>query len=190
MEKYKDLVADLQPYQQYLPVLQEYFTTDIKQMKIRDELIKLLSCKTDEQVAQNMMYTRDILGHTGYTWQFNKKALKQFFDSVIANAQKQQKWTKKQWIAIAFEMTRMMERQDAQIHQTQENVARAIEIAGYAAERGADKARPTATDTKTRLHDFGAATRKLGHKTAAITTDDIQNLQTILNGRRINDYTD
>ncbi|MCM1293966.1 MAG: hypothetical protein NC311_00175 [Muribaculaceae bacterium] len=190
MEKYKDLVADLQPYKQYLPVLQEFFTTDIEQMKIRDELIKLLSCETDEQVAQNIIYTRDTMCRGGYTWQFNKDALKQFFDMAIANAQKQQKWTKKQWIAIAIEMTRMMERQYAQIQQTRANVARAIEIAGYAAERGADKARPTATDTKTRLHDFGDATRKLGQKTDEITTADIQKLQTILNGKRRNDYTD
>lgn len=190
MEQYKDLVVDLQPYQQYLPILQEYFTTDVEQMKIRDELIKLLSCKTNEEVAHNMVYTRDTLCNSGYTWQFNKNALKQFFDEVIATTQKQQKWTKKQWIAVAIEMTRLLERQQAQIQQTSANVVKAIEIAGFAAERGADKARITAADTKTRLRDFGAATRELGRRTKKISSDDIENLNTILNGKRQNGYTD
>jgi len=189
MEKYKDLIVDLQEYQQYLPILQEYFTLDVKLMKIRDELIELLSCKTDEQVAQNMIHTRHVLRRDGYTWQFNKSALKKFFDAVIADAQNQQKWTKKEWMAVALKAAQMLAQQQDKLQQERRNVAMAVSVAGYAAERGADKARPTATDTKSRLRDFGEATRKLDRQQKAITTADIEKLNNILTGRRISDYT-
>lgn len=190
MEKYKDLVADLQEYQQYLSLLKQYFTLDVKQIKIRDELIKMLACKTDEEVARNMIHTRNVLGHDGYTWRFNKSALKKYFEAVIADAQKQQKWTKQQWISVAFNAARMLEQQQKKLEQERQNVAKAVSVAGYAAERGADKARPTATDTKSRLRDFGEAARKLERDSKAITTTDLEKLRIILNGRRVNDYTD
>ncbi len=190
MEQYKNLVADLQEYQQYLPLLKGYFTLDAAQMKIRDEMIKLLSCKTDAEVVQNMHYTTDAFRRGGYTWQFNKSALKRYFDAVIAEAQKQQNWTEKQWQNVALKAARMLEKQQENITQERRNVSEAVAIAGYAAERGADKARPTATDTKSRLRDFGAATRKLQTSSKAITATDIRKLHTILNGKRVNDYTE
>lgn len=188
MELYKDLVVDLQPYHQYLPMLKQYFTTDVEEMRVRDEMIKLLSCKTDEQVAQNMIYSRGALRKGGYTWQFDKKALEKFFASLIAECQKQQKWTKQQWMQVAFNAARQLEQQQATLQHERDKVAHAVSVAGFAAEHGADKARITARDTKSRLRDFGAATRKLQQQSKAITDKDIEYLNAILNGQRRNDY--
>ncbi len=131
MEKYKDLVADLKEYQQYLPLLKGYYTLIPEQMKIRDEMIKLLSCKTDAEVAQNMHYTTNGLRNDGYTWQFNKSALKEYFDAVIAEAQKQQKWTKKEWQAVALKAAGMLEQQQENIAQERRNVTEVVAFTGF-----------------------------------------------------------
>lgn len=188
MKQYKDLVADLAPYQQYLPMLKEYFTTNVEEMQVRDEMIKLLACKTDEQVAQNMYHSRNALRRGGYTWQFDKGALKKFFDSLVIECQKQQKWTKQQWILVAQNAARALMQQQERTHQEQQKLEHAIAVAGYVAERGADKARLTARDTKTRLRDFGTATRKLQNSSSGVTNIDIQKLEAILNGPRKTDY--
>ena len=188
MEKYKDLVADLAPYKEYRQLLQEYFTMDVEEMQVRDEMIKLLACKTDEEVAKNMNYSRNALRKGGYTWQFDKGALKRFFDSLVTECQKQQKWTKQQWIQVAQNAAQALMQQEKRTHQEQQKLEYAISVAGYAAEHGADKARITARDTKSRLRDFGAATRKLQERSTGITNTDIKKLEAILNGTRKNDY--
>lgn len=189
MDKYKDLVADLEPYKQYLPMLKEYFTLSVEEKKVCEEMIKMLSCKTDEQVAQIMNHSRAALRTGGYTWQFDKAALKRFFDSLVTECEKQQKWTKAQWRQVAFKAAQQLEKQQEKLQEERQKVGRAVSVAGFAAERGATKARPTATDTKSRLHDFGEAARQLQNKATGITSGDIDKLQTILTGKRINDYT-
>lgn len=135
-----------------------------------------------------MSYTSRTLRKGGYTWQFDKSALKEYFDTVIAEAEKQKKWTKQQWIDIAIQASDMLALQQEALKSERKNVKDAVAIAGYAAERGAAKARPTATDTKARLRDFGTATRELQYRTNKIGSKDIEKLNTILHGERVNDY--
>lgn len=188
MKPYKDLVADLAPYRQYLPLLKEYFTTNIEEMQVRDEMIRLLACKTDEEVARIMSYSCGALRKGGYTWQFDKGALKRFFDSLVTECQKQQKWTIQQWMLVARNTARALMQQEKRTHQEQQKLEHAISVAGFAAEHGADKARITARDSKSRLRDFGAAARKLQEKSKGITDTDIKKLEAILNGPRKKDY--
>lgn len=190
MEKYKDLVADLAPYKQYLPMLKQYFTTNVEERKVCDEMIEMLSCKTDEEVALIMSYSRGALRKGGYTWQFDKAALKRFFDSLVKECQKQQKWNTEQWMQVARNAAQALLHQQERTLQETKKLEYAISVAGFVAERGADKARLTAIDTKSRLRDFGAAARKLQEKSKDITDADIKKLEIILNGYRINDYTD